>query len=262
MKKKTYVEFFGLSGAGKSTIRKALAEELKDNGVLSVEKLFWYDSWICRYIFPVIGNFKKSMLLIGFWFKNRDLLPGMRNGTGKPKGMLISTIRNLWDCVNGSSLSDCIKNSLVVSYVLSRNGRLSFLNEGPLYMVYRFSGQERYERFSRLLNIDPEDEIIFVFVDTSPECSYERWKKSKKRVSRIRRYHKTLGRYEKAHKKKKDVYVFLTEEERKRNIKRMIWVNGEEPVRVNVEAIKKGLGYGERRADLEEKPEDRKAGVQ
>ncbi len=216
--KKIYVEFIGLSGVGKTTIRNALAKELQEStSVLTEEMFFRNRSRVYKHLVPIILNFKKAISLYFFWHRNKGLLSGL---FGKKYEK------------NNTNFY-LFKKSVVCSFLFSKDNFKCFLGDSYLFLVYYLEKDSKIEKIKKLYNIKSNDEIIFIFIDSPPEVAYKR---RVKREGEVIRYDK-MQEYKALDKERTKIYSSLS----KKGVDRVVKINGEDCVKKNIRLLRKQL---------------------
>ena len=229
--KKTYVEFFGLPGSGKTTICNALANKLKEEGVdvifqkkefMKRGKFYRHTVPIFYTIFKLRFNVFKFLFYILFNFRDRYNIEGM--------------LRYFF-------LHKFFINSFSKSKVfLSDQGIINSIDTRELDS----------RKTKEILDFYPKNrEIFFIFVNvSSPEVLFKRkFEKEKDNIKKMNRKQlnfckKMLNNHTVNEKSwnREEIFNFLKVEEKENvTIKKIIKINGENPIEENVKFLKKQL---------------------
>lgn len=234
-KESILIEFFGLPASGKTTLCNLLSKELEIEGIkvlirerytkkFKKENKFYY-----KYILSIILNPKRSMLLLFFCLRN---------------------FRNFYCPEIHNTILKKIKRITIVSQILllnlvllSKNKKILLWSEGLFQSLCLTSSKIN---FNNIFKLYPRFNLIYVFVDSNHLNSYGRMKKRKKFIY-LKKSIETKGDfggidiYRKASHNYKDLYAFLNQRERRGEIKKVIKINSEKPIRKNILLLKKEL---------------------
>lgn len=230
--KKVYVEFLGLSGAGKTTLSNMLAKELEKSGMrtLSEEKVFGGRGKLFRYVAPVFSNPVRAIKVFVFWKKSKTIPNRLRSAeTGSRHKALYAYFRN----------------TLINAFMFSREGFEYFLAQGSLHIAYFYGNQQEVEKLAELLSINSRNGIVFVFVDTPLQTARER-KAIREKWANFEQMGveqgelKTVG-HKKSYKERVEIFSFLKQQEGVGRIKKVIKVDGERSLEENINFLKQEL---------------------
>jgi thymidylate kinase len=223
--KKIYIEFFGLSGSGKSTICNTLAEEMKKNGLdaISQKKEFMRHSKIYRHIIPILYTIFKLRFNVF-----RFLLYIQQNFEKERRGLRKYFFITQWflHFYSGSHifLSD---EGLIGNIILSNKDTL----------MQKIS----YEKTIEILKFYPQNITnFFIFVDASPQIAYKRLITLRRKDCKPLRGEELIKK-ELLYNKNKEIFSFLKKHEEKINIKKVIRINGEKSINENVKFLNEQL---------------------
>lgn len=221
--KKIYIEFFGLSGSGKSALCNRLADKMRKSGrdAVSQQKEFLLNPKIYRHVVPVLHTILKLRFDV-FKF----LLYVQRNFKKHNRGIRKYFFITQW------FLNSHFKNHILLSDEgLVEN--IVLLDEEVL------TSKINLEKTIKILKFYPKNmDIFLVFVDISPQIAY-------KRLTTLRRKNckpldgEELERKKLLYNRNKEMFNLLKEQEGKLNIKKIIKIDGERPIDENVSFLHK-----------------------
>ncbi len=236
-KEVVFIEFFGLSGGGKSTIYGLLTKELdkKDGKILIAKEAFRNYSKIERYSFTTHSLFRTIL----FIFRQNSLFldSDIHNSIFKKIGKIEYVFKEL----------------LFHDFLLSKlNNSETFLADQGFLQISCFNVQKLEHTFERVLEIYKTNNLIFIFVDIPPDVAYNRIKKREKDTYRAKELNQSsaikrkgddwgLLRWQTLGEKYNNLYSFLLKKEKEGVILKVIKVDGEKPIIENVEFIKKEI---------------------
>ena len=226
--KKIYVEFFGLWGSGKTTICSALAKKLEEEGVdvIFQKKEFMKHGNIYRHVYPVIHTILKS------WFDFFDFLFYIRANFKNGKLNMLT-----YFFLHKFFMDSYSKNKVL----LSDQGIIDLanpyeLNSKKLKKILGFYHRGR--------------KMFFVFVNVSnPRIIFKRRleregdKLKKMKIKELNSYKKKLNEqaFNKKFFNKEKLFYLLGRERENVIIKRVIKIDGENPIEENIKFLKKQL---------------------
>ncbi len=214
-KEKIYIDFIGAPASGKSTIRKALYEEMKNDNI----NVFLSPNHIEREKFKKLQSFYNLLPLI------------MLN--------LKSTIKLLYYWYKFKKINKIFgrKPLITENLIFYKNNFNYFLAESSLHAYIHKMNFLKKDLFY-LLNFMPTKNCIFIFVDTPPNESFKRlknrkevkWKKNINIKEQYKRYYNH-----------KNFYKILKNIKNYKNLYKVIKVSGENPIEKNVKYLKKEI---------------------
>lgn len=212
---KIMIQFFGLSGSGKSTICNLLMKSLNEHNISSItgkQEMFKYKK-ILRHLYPILFYPLKTFNTIIF---------------------LINSNKFIYKKNKYKISFKIFKNIMLENFIYKNSNYLFFINDGALHHIINNIMINKYS-INKILNLYSNN-TIFIFLDTPPETSIKR---RSERDNKYKFNKKNLAKEYKVYKNNISAYNSLKEIKDNYKVIDIIKLNGLNSPEYNTELIKK-----------------------
>ncbi len=212
---KIYVDFFGLSGGGKTTIYNDLAKALsleKNIKAISAETELFKLNTFYRHTIPAIFSPLTTARIFSFCFGK---LPSENKLNYK-----------------------LFKYFFVDYFLFSTRDFKYFLNDGPLHFINNDAMPTDEKLIMEIINNYPAEKLYFVFLDTPPDVAAKRKTSRRKKALPSP---EMISNYQEKYEKNKKVFSLFKEKEGTGKIKKIMRLDGRRSAKENISILKKEL---------------------
>lgn len=228
------IEFLGLPGCGKTSIVNELVKSLNEKEVIASSRDYQGKTYTKLKKYPEFISlipFKHLRRLHFYWRKQNY-------HHFNKKHNIFKKYKEYFNLCRGLLITNLILKKI------NRDFKFLISDEGTFqHLVFYYQKRLFSYDLESILNTYPKQRTIFVYLDTEAKSAYSRMKKRDKKIRLEEKIlqegnHWGENYYKEAKKSYERLFIYLTEKEKEKKIKKAIKLDGQKSIEENVKILK------------------------